>query len=90
MLRPGDRLAVSGAIAGAVVPLDLRTLYLKDLKLFGGTIVEPTVFGELIGHIERGEITPLVGAIHPMSNIVASQQQFEAKKHIGKIVLVPG
>jgi len=32
ILRPGGRYAVSGAIAGAFVKLDLRTLYLKDLS----------------------------------------------------------
>ena len=32
ILRPGGRYAVSGAIAGAFVELDLRTLYLKDLR----------------------------------------------------------
>jgi NADPH:quinone reductase-like Zn-dependent oxidoreductase len=90
VLQPGGSLAVSGAIAGAVVPLDLRTLYLKDLRLLGGTIVEQTVFGSLIGHIERGEVAPLVAATYPMSEIVAAQQRFEAKDHIGKIVLVPG
>jgi NADPH:quinone reductase-like Zn-dependent oxidoreductase len=89
-LRPGGRYAVSGAIGGPIVALDLRTLYLKDLRLLGGTIVEPAVFAALIRRIERAEITPLVAAVFPMAEIVAAQQLFETKQHVGKIVLVPG
>ena len=88
-LRPGGRYAVSGAIGGASVTLDLRTLYLKDLQLLGGTIVEPHVFRGLIGRIERGEVAPVVAAVYPMSEIVTAQQLFESKQFVGKIVLVP-
>ena len=35
VMRPGGRYAVSGAIAGPIVELDVRTLYLKDLRFFG-------------------------------------------------------
>jgi NADPH:quinone reductase-like Zn-dependent oxidoreductase len=45
VLRPGGRYAVAGAIAGPIVELDVRTLYLKDLSLFGCTILDPMVFG---------------------------------------------
>ena len=89
VLRPGGCYAVSGAIAGHDVQLDLRTLYLKDLRLLGGTIAEPAVFGALIGRIERRELAPLVAAVFPLREIVAAQQLFESKTHVGKIVLVP-
>ena len=48
ILRPGGRYAVSGAIAGAFVELDLRTLYLKDLSFFGCTVLESNVFTNLM------------------------------------------
>lgn len=88
-LRPGGRYAVSGAIAGAVVPLDLRTLYLKDLTLHGGTIVEPPVFAAMIERIERRDIEPLVAAVFPLNEIITAQQLFESKRFVGKIVLTP-
>lgn len=37
VLKPRGRYAVSGAIAGPIVQMDLRRLYLKDLTLFGCT-----------------------------------------------------
>ena len=89
LLRRGGCYAVAGAIAGPVVALDLRTLYLKDLRLIGCTVLEQGVFANLIGYIERGEIKPLVAATYPLNEIVAAQTAFLAKAHVGKIVLLP-
>ncbi len=89
VLKPGGRYAVSGAIAGPLVTLDLRTLYLKDLQLIGGTIQDLGVFASLVGYIERGEIRPLVAATYPLAQIKAAQKAFLSKEHVGKIVLVP-
>jgi len=89
VLKRRGRYAVAGAVAGPIVELDLRTLYLKDLRLFGCTVLEPGVFRRLIGYIERGEITPLVSATYPLSEIVAAQKDFLARTHVGKIVLIP-
>jgi len=87
VLKPGGRYAVSGAIAGPMVALDVRTLYLKDLTLFGCTILEPGVFANLVGYIERGEIRPFVAKTYPLRAIVRAQRDFLAKRHIGKLVL---
>jgi NADPH:quinone reductase-like Zn-dependent oxidoreductase len=89
ILKPGGKYAVSGAIAGPIVPLDLRTLYLKDLIFLGCTAQHPDVFPNLVGYIERGEIKPLIAKTYPLKEIVLAQQEFQLKKHVGKIVLVP-
>ncbi len=86
-LKRGGRYGVAGAISGPVVDLDLRTLYLKDLQLIGCTILEPEVFPNLIRYIERGDITPLIALKFPLSEIVAAQEAFLTKRHVGKIVL---
>ncbi len=89
VLRPGGRYAVSGAIAGPVVELDVRTLYLKDLTFYGCTVLEPEVFANLVGYIERGEVRPVVAQTYPLADIVAAQKDFLAKKFTGKLVLIP-
>lgn len=87
VLRPKGRYAVSGAVGGPLVELDLRTLYLKDLRFFGCTVLEPEVFGNLIKRIESGAIKPLVSAVYPLKEIAAAQVAFAQKNYIGKIVL---
>ena len=87
ILRPGGRYAVSGAIGGPLVELDIRTLYLKDLSFFGCTVLEPEVFGNLISYIEGGRITPLVAESYSLNRIADAQASFGRKNHTGKIVL---
>ena len=88
LLRRGGRYATAGAIAGAHVALDLRTLYLKDLTRFGCTMPDLALFSRLIGYIERGEIRPLVSATYPLEQIAQAQCAFAVKEHVGKIVVM--
>ncbi len=89
VLKSRGRYAVSGAIAGPIVQMDLRRLYLKDLTLFGCTSQDGHIFPNLVGYIERGEIKPIVAKQYPLRDIAAAQEEFLAKKHVGKIVLIP-
>jgi NADPH:quinone reductase-like Zn-dependent oxidoreductase len=87
VLRPGGRYAVAGAIAGPIVKLDVRTLYLKDLSLFGCTVLEPDVFKNLINRIEQGDVLPVVARTFALQEIREAQTTFTEKKYVGKIVL---
>jgi len=44
LLRRGGRLVSSGAIAGPIVDLDMRDMYLKDITLLGTTAWDEVVF----------------------------------------------
>jgi NADPH:quinone reductase-like Zn-dependent oxidoreductase len=89
VLRPGGRYAISGAIGGPLTRIDLRTLYLKDLSLLGCTFQEDEVFESLISYVARGEVRPVVARTYPLKEIQAAQEDFLAKEHVGKLVLVP-
>lgn len=88
-LKIGGRYACAGAIAGPIVELDVRTLYLKDLSLLGCTFQDDIVFENLVSYIEQGEIRPLVANTYPLKDIVAAQNDFLDKKFVGKLVLLP-
>ncbi|MGJ8590883.1 MAG: hypothetical protein ACSHXW_22540 [Yoonia sp.] len=75
----------SGAIAGPIVELDLRTLYLKDLTLIGSTRQDPRVFTNLVSYIEVGEIHPVVAETYTLQDLRAAQEAFLEKSHMGKI-----
>jgi len=89
VLERGGRYVSSGAIAGPLVTLDMRTFYLKDLTLIGCTAWDEPVFPNLIGYIERGEIRPLVAKTFPLERIADAQREFLKKEHIGNFVLIP-
>ena len=87
VVRRGGRYTTAGAIAGPIVDLDLRTLYLNDLELYGCTVYEPAVFEALVGYLERGEVRPVVAATWPLSEFHAAQEAFVAKAHTGTMVI---
>ncbi len=86
-LRRGGRYVTAGAIAGPIVELDLRTLYLNDLELYGTTVYEPKVFADLMSYVEAGQIQPLVGGTYPLEQIHEAQKDFAAKSHVGALVI---
>ena len=90
VLRLGCRYIASGAIAGPIVELDIRTLYLRDLTLMGATYQHPGVFENLVSYIELGEISPLVHRVYPLADIAQAQADFAAKNFVGKLVLTLG
>jgi NADPH:quinone reductase-like Zn-dependent oxidoreductase len=87
VLKRKGRYAVSGAIAGPHVSLDVRTLYLKDLSLLGCTLQSDAVFRNLVSYIERGEFRPLIARTYPLRGIARAQEDFIAKRFTGKLVL---
>lgn len=87
MLKIHGRYAVCSAIAGPHVDLDIRDLYLKDLSLFGCTVLQPEVFGNLVRHINEGSVSPVVAMEYPLENIREAQDVFVERKHLGKMVL---
>ncbi|WP_077488841.1 alcohol dehydrogenase family protein [Sinomonas mesophila] len=89
LLRPGGALAIAGAIDGPIAEIDLRTVYLNDLRILGCTFQDDEVFENLVTYIERNEIHPVVSATYALADIARAQEDFLAKKHTGKLVLVP-
>jgi NADPH:quinone reductase-like Zn-dependent oxidoreductase len=87
VLKPFGRYATSGAIAGPLVELDVRTLYLKDLTLFGCTVLSQEVFPNLVKRIESEDISSLVAGTFALTELAEAQKQFEKKQHIGKLVI---
>ena len=87
VLKPFGRYAVAGAIGGPLVDLDVRTLYLKDLSLFGCTVLDEGVFGNLIKRIEAKDIVPVVAKTFPLEQLNDAQNFFETKGFTGKLVI---
>jgi NADPH:quinone reductase-like Zn-dependent oxidoreductase len=89
ILRPEGRYTTAGAIAGPVVQLDLRTMYLKHLELHGSSQGTRGAFRRLVRYIEEGKLKPLVGGVYRLSDFHRAQADFMAKGFVGKLVVVP-
>ncbi|MEM9013161.1 MAG: alcohol dehydrogenase family protein [Pseudomonadota bacterium] len=89
ILERGGRYTCSGAIAGPMVELDLRTFYLRDLTFIGSTVIAPEVTQNLVRYIEAGAVRPALAATYPLRDLHAAQAAFIAKDHTGNIVVTP-
>ena len=90
LLRPDGRMVICGAVAGPVVDLDLRQLYLRRRKLLGSTMHTHEQFRRLVAEAVGGNVDPQVSRVHPLSEIRRAQEELVSGDVSGKIVLVPG
>lgn len=89
-IKRGGDYTTAGAIAGPIVSLDLRTLYLHDLTMHGATVLPEEVFANLVSYIEKGEIEPIVAATYPLEQLAVAEEAFMVKDHVGAIVIEVG
>ena len=89
LLRPEGRYTTAGAFGGAIVELDLRTVYLKHLEIHGSSQGTRQAFKRLVGYIESGKVTANLFATYPLSEFHRAQTDFMAKGYVGKLVVMP-
>lgn len=89
LLRAEGRYTTAGAFGGAMVELDLRTVYLKHLEIHGSSQGTRKAFARLLGYIENGKIQPNLFATYPLSEFHRAQTDFISKNYVGKLVVMP-
>jgi alcohol dehydrogenase len=89
ILKPEGRYTTAGAIAGPVVDLDLRTMYLKHLELHGSSQGTRAAFSRLVKYIEEGKIGSFLDRTFRLSEFHKAQKAFVNKDFVGKLVVVP-
>ena len=73
-----------------MVSLDLRRLYLHNLRLIGSTMHAPAHFAVLAEQARAGSVRPQIAATYPLAEIHAAHAELEKRVHVGKIVVLPG
>ena len=91
LLARRGRVVVAGAVAGAVVELDLRRLYLDQKAVVGSSMHTPAIFRDLVDLAVAGDVRPPVAATYPLAEVREAQRAFREDGLVGKVVLdVPG
>lgn len=89
VLATGGRWVTCGAVAGPVVTLDLRILYLQRRRLIGSTMHTPAQFRRLVADAREGRLDPVVARTYPLTDIHTAQADFLTATHLGNLVLLP-
>ncbi len=89
LIRLGGRYVTAGAIAGPMVTIDWRKIYLKHLTLIGSTMGTRQESKRIVDLVASGRLKPLLARVYPLSKLVQAQKDFKKKAHFGKLVVVP-
>jgi alcohol dehydrogenase len=88
VLRIGGRYVTAGAIAGPMVTLDWRKIYLKHLTIFGSTMGTQQEAKAILGYVATNKLKPLVAGTYPLEKLIEAQKHFKEKTFFGKLVIV--
>lgn len=88
-LAEGGRWVVAGALGGYRITVDIRRLYLHNIRLLGSSMHTPRHFELLMEIARRGEVRPVVAEAHPLVDAAVAQERLGRRSHVGKIVLHP-
>jgi len=86
-LGRGGRIVVIGATAGPTVEIDLRTLFWRQASIRGSTMANAAEFAEVVGHLFRGELRPVIDSVRPLDRAAEAFARFDAPDLFGKLVL---
>jgi zinc-binding alcohol dehydrogenase/oxidoreductase len=84
---PGGRIVNFGRTAGNISDLSTRTLYWKQISIFGSTMGTRDEFLSMLDFIESRSIKPVIDTILPLEKIGDAFRRMEETNQFGKIVL---
>lgn len=90
LLTSRGRIVVAGAVAGPLVTIDLRRLYLDQRCIIGSTMHTPDQFRRLVEIAIAGDLAPVIAGVYPLTQIHQALRAFRAPDTIGKIVIEVG
>jgi NADPH:quinone reductase-like Zn-dependent oxidoreductase len=86
-LARGGRLVTCGSTTGSEVTLNLRLVFFKLLSILGSTMGSLAELREIMEHVEKGRLMPVVGRILPLADVAEGHRLLEDRAVIGKVVL---
>ena len=86
-LAKGGRLVICGATSGNEVAIDLRRLFFRGLSLLGSTMGNRAELMEVLAHVGRGSLRPVVDRVMPLSEVREAHRLIARREQFGKIVL---
>lgn len=89
-LRPHGRYVTCGAIAGPMVEIDMRRIYLRHLDILGSSQGTRADFAAVRDYVVSGAIKPLLAGTYALTDLARAQEDFKKKQFIGKLVIELG
>ncbi len=96
-LTHGARWIMIAALAGRLTQIDLKNIYVRNVRIIGSTLrsrtpaVKAQILAELVRHVwpkvETGEVRPTIYRVLPIQQAEAAHDLLYKGQNIGKVVL---
>ncbi|MBQ6707080.1 MAG: NAD(P)H-quinone oxidoreductase [Clostridia bacterium] len=96
-LKHGARWIMIAALAGQKTEIDLKNIYVRNVRIIGSTLrsrtpaVKVQILAELVEKVwpkvETGEVKPTIHAVLPITEAEAAHDILYQGKNVGKVVL---
>jgi len=86
-LRKGGRVVVPGATTGALLELDARYLFWRQLSVLGSTMANQREFEEVMKLVFMGRLKPVVDRVFPLEQARQAHEYLGRGEQFGKVVL---
>ena len=97
ILRHGARWFMIAALAGQKTEIDLRNIYMRNVRIIGSTLrsrtpaVKAQILADLVKNVwpkvESGEVKPTIWKVLPITEAEAAQDILYKGQNVGKVVL---
>jgi NADPH:quinone reductase-like Zn-dependent oxidoreductase len=90
-LAMNGRLVTVGFHGGGIVPLDVKKLHMRRLKVLSSTMDAGSkdVVGDCLNLAAEGKIRPLIGKKLPLAEAAEGHRLVESGQVVGKVILEP-
>ena len=88
-LAPAGKLVTCGATTGPEARIDIRFLFVRQLSILGSYMGTMGELHQVLEHIFRGRLKPVVDKSFPLREARAAHERLEKSQQFGKIVLNP-
>lgn len=96
----GCRWIMIATLAGDISPVNMRTMYVKNIRLIGSTLrskppaIKAQILSSLVSEIwpkvESGQVRPTVYKVMPIEEAEAAHQLLRSGQSAGKVILTVG
>ncbi len=96
-LRHGARWIMIAALAGKMTEIDLKNIYVRNVRIIGSTLrsrtpeVKAQILSSLVRDVwpkvEEGKVKPTIYSVLPITEAEAAQDLLYKGKNVGKVVL---
>ena len=87
-IKPGGKLVTCGATTGPNASFDIRFLFSRQLSFLGSYMGTMGELHEVLGHVFRGKLKPVVDRTFPLAETRAAHEYLEKSAQFGKVVLM--